>query len=199
MSTSRYHHGDLRATLLETTRAVVAEVGIEGLSLREVSRRAGVSHAAAYNHFRDKGSLIGALVNVGFERLAAEMRRSRSTTREPLERLRRMGVAYVRFAYRNPVEFKLMFRPELCSTNSAPTSTGEGAYQLLIQTIRECQAAGAIAAGPAERYVLAAWSMVHGLAALIVDGPDSMLASSLSAAERLATQCVDTLVCGLRR
>ena len=199
MSTSRsYHHGDLRATLLATTRSVLAEVGIEGLSLREVSRRAGVSHAAAYNHFRDKASLIGALVSAAFERLATEMHRSRSNTREPFERLRRIGVAYVRFAYRNPVEFKLMFRPELCGLDGPPSPTGDGAYRLLVETIVDCQAAGAIAAGPTEPLVLAAWSMVHGLAALIVDGPDRRLAPSLGVAERLAAHCVDVLADGLR-
>jgi AcrR family transcriptional regulator len=196
MSTSRaYHHGDLRAALLATTRTVLASSGIEGLSLREVSRQAGVSHAAAYNHFRDKADLLRAVVDAAFARLAAEMRDARSATHDPFERLCRMGVAYARFAFCNPVEFKIMFRPELCSTPSAEPNE---AYALLVAAIGECQRSGAIAAGASEPFVLAAWSMVHGIAALLVDGPNPDLAPDLAAAERLARQCVEVLAAGLR-
>jgi AcrR family transcriptional regulator len=199
MSTSHaYHHGNLRAALLETTRAILAEGGVEGLSLREVSRRTGVSHAAAYNHFRDKASLVRAVVDGAFQRLAADMRGARSGTSDRFEALRRIGVAYVRFAYQNRTDFKIMFRPELCAMReSQQTRDEDDGYRLLVEAIAECQAAGAIAPGPAEPLVLAAWSMVHGLSSLIVDGPDPSLAPNLIAAETLARTCIDALIHGL--
>jgi AcrR family transcriptional regulator len=201
MSTSRaYHHGNLRAALLEATRALLAEVGVEGLNLREVSRRTGVSHAAAYNHFQDKASLVRAVVDAAFERLAAEMRRARSSSHDPFEALRRIGVAYVRFAYRNPAEFQIMFRPELYAVPDSEASPNRDVgHQLLVETIEDCQKAGVIARGPVEPLVLAAWSTVHGLSSLIVDGPDRSLASSVAVAETLARRCLDALEHGLRK
>jgi len=199
MSTSRaYHHGDLRATLLETTRALIAEVGVEGLSLREVSRLAGVSHAAAYNHFRDKASLVRAVVDAAFVRFAKELARARSSTSDPFEALQRIGVAYVRFAYRNAAEFRIMFRPELCGFLSPDVpNDNDDAYRVLVEAVRTCQTSGAIAPGPSEPLVLVAWSMVHGLSSLIVDGPDPNLAPTLVSAEKLARQCGDALRYGL--
>ena len=171
---------------------------MESLSLREVSRQAGVSHAAAYNHFSDKASLVRAVVDAAFARLAAEMRSARASTADPFEALREIGVTYVRFAYRNPAEFKIMFRPELCAhRESKATRNNETAYDVLVETIADCQAAGAIACGPAEPLVLAAWSMVHGLSSLVVDGPDRDLAPDLAVAEKLARQCLDALTNGL--
>jgi len=200
MSTSRaYHHGDLRAALLASTRELLADVGVEGLSLREVSRMTGVSHAAAYNHFRDKASLMRAVVDAAFIRLTSELARARAAAKDPFESLQRIGVAYVRFAYRNPAEFRIMFRPELCGVAAAPQAQPEtgNAYGVLVEAVRACQAAGAIAPGPSEPVVLAAWSMVHGLASLIVDGPDPALAPTIAAAEKIARQCTDALRDGL--
>ena len=68
----KYHHGDLRAALLEAALAVISEIGPQGLSIREVARRAGVSHAAPYRHFADRDELILAVVEQGFEPDAAD-------------------------------------------------------------------------------------------------------------------------------
>ena len=199
MSTSRaYHHGDLRAALLEKARTVLAAEGVEGLSLREVARQAGVSHAAVYNHFRDKAGLVGAVVDAAFVRLATDLARARASTSDPFDALQREGVAYVRFAYRNKADFKIMFRPELCGLAAQEQPQKKSAaYEILVETVRACQAAGSIAPGPPEPAVLAAWSIVHGLSSLIVDGPDPALAPTLASAEKLARQCGDVLRYGL--
>ncbi len=200
MSTLRYHHGDLRAALLETTRLVLARVGIEGLSLREVSRQAGVSHAAAYNHFRDKAGLVKAVVDAAFADLAAAMQRARGSTSDPLVALERIGVAYVDFAYTNAPDFKIMFRPELCGVaDPAAARDNDEAYRILVATVKDCQAAGQIVAGNPEPLVLAAWSMVHGLASLIVDGPNRELAPSADVARALARGCIAPLIDGMQR
>lgn len=173
-----YHHGDLRATLLATTRTLLAEGGIEALSIREVSRRAGVSNAAAYNHFAGRGDLVRAVVADAFVELAKAIRGAQRRATDPLERLRRAGAGYVSFALSHPAEFRVMFRPELFARRSEhDDACGEDdAYAALTEAIAVARAAGAIV-GDEPTLVLAAWSMVHGLATLALDGP---LAANLS-------------------
>lgn len=187
----------MRSALIATTRALLAEAGPEGLSLREISRRTGVSHAAAYNHFRDKGALLGAIVDAAFERIAAELRAARATTDDPTSAFQAVGVAYVRFAYQNAAEFRIMFRPELCGRLSPPTPD-DAAYGVLVACIEAAQAAGVMVREPIPQLAFAAWSMVHGVASLILDGPDTTLAPDLATAELLARSCVATLAEGFR-
>ena len=108
---NRYHHGQLRAALLAASRSILAESGARGLSLREAARRAGVSTAAPYRHFKDKTSLLAALAHAAFVRLDAELTAvaERFADAPPLERVQQLGVAYVGFAARHPAEFRLMF------------------------------------------------------------------------------------------
>ena len=97
-----YHHGDLRETLLAASLRVIETDGVEGLSLREAARRAGVTHGAPYHHFRDKADLLDALAEEGFGRLRDLMQASRALRTRPDERLAVIGLAYVRFAVENP-------------------------------------------------------------------------------------------------
>src|SRR3954468_16224943 len=109
-----YHHGDLRRTLLDASLALVEEQGIGALSLREVARKAGVTHNAPYHHFPDKGTLLAAISEEGFALLAREMTAARAGARDdPRSRLEACGQSYVRFALKSPAHFRVMFRPEL--------------------------------------------------------------------------------------
>jgi AcrR family transcriptional regulator len=170
---SAYHHGDLRRALLEASLALIEEAGIGALSLREVARKAGVSHNAPYHHFKDRGSLLAALAEEGFTQLAAEMAAARAAAPDARARLEACGLAYVRFALKSAARFKLMFRPEL----AAPAEEGEvarastGALDTLTAAIIEAQEAGLAPAGDPMPLVLTSWSAVHGLASLWLDGP----------------------------
>jgi AcrR family transcriptional regulator len=197
VSTSRatYHHGDLRATLLATVDEVLAEHGPDGLSLREVSRRAGVSHAAAYKHFADKAELLGVYVDAAFGAFEKTLEAARTRARSPREALIAIGVAYVRFAWKRPAAFRLMFRPEFSGArigdhHSAVTRT----HDVLVETVAAAQAAGALKPGPLDIQVLAAWSMVHGLAKIILDGPDTNRVANASAAGTLARAVIETML-----
>ena len=109
-----YHHGDLKRALLDAARVLAAQRGIDGFTLREVARQAGVSHAAPYHHFRDKAALVEALGMESYAALAEALRRARDHAKSlGAERLCDLGVAYVRFAVESPAEFRLMNRPEL--------------------------------------------------------------------------------------
>src|SRR5690242_18144357 len=109
MAKQSYHHGDLRRALLAAASEAIEENGVAALSLRDLARRAGVSHAAPAHHFGDKAGLLTALATEGYEQLAEALLTSRRVSNSFLE----LGVAYVRFAVTRRAEFEVMFRPEL--------------------------------------------------------------------------------------
>jgi AcrR family transcriptional regulator len=155
-----YHHGDLRRALLEAALQAIAEVGPAAVSLRDLARRTGVSHAAPAHHFGDKAGLLTAVATDGFERLAATLRETYQATGSFLE----VGVAYVRFAVTHRAHFEVMFRPELYRTNDPNLVRARDAARALLYP-----PAADLANGPdgdEVRAAVAAWSLVHGLATL---------------------------------
>ena len=106
-----YHHGDLREALLNAAEEALSELPLEAVSLREIARRAGVSHAAPKHHFASVGELYGELAGRGFERFVAALDEaaSRSFDQSPAKRLQAMARAYVRFAEANRATYGLMF------------------------------------------------------------------------------------------
>ncbi len=204
-----YHHGDLRRALLAAARQLVAERGVENFTLRQVARLAGVSHAAPYHHFADKAALVAALAEESFVELADALRAPLGdAVGEPLERLQAMGLAYVHFAVSHPAEFRFMFRPEL--RNSAEQTPGAdpaeaqaveraglAAYQVLVDGIVACQEAGLSPPGDPGPLALTAWSTVHGLAMLLVDGPLQRDAVAAGYRDRVAREVTERLAQGL--
>ncbi|GAC1310908.1 MAG: TetR/AcrR family transcriptional regulator [Vulcanimicrobiaceae bacterium] len=197
-----YHHGDLRETLLATAREVALASGVASLSLREVSRRAGVSHAAAYNHFASRSALIEALVVHAFDRFREALEGAERRTASPLGRLENIGVAYVRFACDHPAEFRLMFRPEFlpataCAWPMPIAVAGNAAYAVLERAVAAARASGEIV-HEQRSATLSAWSVVHGLATLIVDGPTTIADRSPEAIEALARSVTAIHSAGMR-
>jgi len=193
-----YHHGDLRAALLRAAAEVLRERGLEGLSLREVARRAGVSHAAPYHHFADLAALIAALVENSLLELGERMRTAAATApSDPEARVRALGAAYVRFAVDDPASFRLMFRPELRRAGGERLeAAGEASYRPLLEAIADGVAQGAFAARDVRDLGLAAWAAVHGLATLLVDGP-LRRTDDPEAVDAAVTAVVDGVVGGL--
>src|SRR5882724_331118 len=107
-----YHHGNLRAALIETGLELIAEQGVRALTLRELGKRARVSRMAAYRHFRDRAELLGAVQNAGFEQFADALERARLTAGDGFTaRMQALSLAYVRFAREHPAYFEVMFGP----------------------------------------------------------------------------------------
>ncbi len=104
-----YHHGDLRRALLDAAVAAIIEAGPAAMSLRDLARRAGVSHAGPTHHFRDKPGLLTALATEGYDLLATALTAARAESGSALE----LGLAYVRFAGCHRAHFQVMFRPDL--------------------------------------------------------------------------------------
>lgn len=161
---------DLRQRILDTSRALLDAEGIAALSLREVARRAGVTHQAPYHHFADREAILAELVTEGFQRLAERLAqandRAARTSRQAT--VVASGEAYVGFALEHPGVFRIMFRPDLCDQARFPAAVAAGArgHGELLRLVQLLHGDGA---GP----VLASlyWAQVHGLACLLIDGP----------------------------
>ena len=160
-----YQHGDLREALVQAGLKLLAESGVEGLSLRAAAQLAGVSHAAPYRHFRDKRALVAAIAERGFRMLTASMRAEAAAlaTTDTRERLIAIGVGYLKFATTSPAYLHVIFGGVLGDDCIPPelTAAGGEAYE----TLR-----GDLQPGDADVQALACWSMVHGLSMLIVNG-----------------------------
>jgi AcrR family transcriptional regulator len=166
-----YHRGNLRETLLDAAVALIAEVGPRAFTLREVARRAEVSHNAPYRHFHDRDELLAAVAAQGFERLTTAMKRSASRGETALHRLRLCGRGYVDFALRWPQHFLVMFDlPEFDRKYPEYAVAGERAFQTLVGFIVESQQSGDLPAGGPLSLAWMAWSTVHGAAKLAISG-----------------------------
>ena len=170
---NRYHHGDLPRALLDAALRIVATQGTEALTLRAVARAAGVSQAAPYRHFTNKEAVLAAVAEEGFRALNAAMRAAIEAGASPLERLRAAGMSYVTFATSHPAHFRVMFGRELADRSASPAlrQVATQTFDTVVDTIAECQRAGvARSEESAADLALTAWSSVHGLAALLVNG-----------------------------
>lgn len=197
----RYHHGDLKAALIKAADEILAEQGVEGFTLREAARRAGVSPAAPSHHFGSSAGLLSEVAVLGFEALSKhlEVDPSQGT---PTQRLRLQGIGYVRFALAYPGRFHLMFRRDLLAHDHAALQEAASRAMALIEdTIRAMRAIpdGQPLDHAAQSVLLATWSIVHGFAHLALDGklvhmhecaaPDDLLANVLP--EMLESQWPD--------
>jgi AcrR family transcriptional regulator len=167
-----YHHGNLRAALISATLRAIADEGPEGFTLRDVARRAGVSPAAPYRHFADKDELLTAVASECMARLtAATAAAAAEAEPDPLSQFRANGVAYVQFAAAHPEHFRVIGIPGL-SARLPPDDRArlEASKEAQRAAIIAAQKAGVIADIPIDELLLAANSLVHGLAHLIVEG-----------------------------
>ena len=159
--TRSYHHGDLRQAVLTAALAVLGESGPAQLSLRDLARRAGVSHAAPAHHFGDKAGLLTAVAAQGYHLLADTLTAAQQSSADFLE----VGVAYVRFAVDHRAHFEVMFRPDLYHPDDPEVAAArQRAADALYGGV------GSVAAtdrGPDIPLAgVAAWSLVHGFATL---------------------------------
>jgi AcrR family transcriptional regulator len=164
-----YHHGNLEEVFLESAISLIAEVGPAGFTLREVARRAGVSHNAPYRHFRDKNELLARVAAQGYKELAKAMTEAAARKAHPLEALKQAGLAYVSFALRRPQHFTVMFdAPFSKDSHPEASQASEQAFSVLVRLVKDCQKKGQIPAGDPLDFAYLAWTMVHGIAKLAI-------------------------------
>jgi len=169
MAAKSYHHGDLRAALIEAALELIREVGAEGLTLREVARRSHVSHTAPYRHFRDKEDLTAAIAEEGFGILERQMAKAAEAKGAAKKRLLLGGRAYVSFALRRPEHFRVMFRTDLdAKRHPAARKAADAAFAGLVALVTACQEAEQLRKGHTLTLARIAWSQVHGIATLAI-------------------------------
>src|SRR3546814_545678 len=169
---ARYHHGDLRSALVTEGLRILEVRAPEELGLREVARAAGVSATAVYRHLPDKEALLRALASVGCQYLGYAKAAATEQAGGGLAGFNASGVAYVRFALANPGLFRLMFSHAPQSDSEVSAEENEAAIRAM-RMLQENAAAllnEEVGEPGARRFALRAWSLVHGLALLILDG-----------------------------
>jgi AcrR family transcriptional regulator len=198
----RYHHGDLRRAIVRAALDILGETQSVEFSLRELARRAGVSHNAPYKHFADKRQLLGAVSAAGFEELTSRMAESMTAFSDPRRQLFAMMRAYIDHGVANPALYSLMFGGYLSSPDR-----GRPAIELAEAEKTRSLLAGVIVAGGLGRAIpqlprnagkiagaiLACWSLVHGLTLLLADGLVGPRNKSGVLADRLVQGLLDGL------
>ena len=173
VATSRpYHHGNLRAELLDHAERALERGGTNALSLRELAREAGVSHAAPRRHFADRQALLDALAEAGFERLGAALAGAVAGAPEDFaERLIAVARVYVAFATEHAALLELMFAAKHGSGDASELrEAGTRAFAAPLALVAEGQRTGDIVGGDLERVMLAAWAPIHGIATMASAG-----------------------------
>lgn len=178
---AQYHHGDLRNALLSTATELARADGPQAVSLREVARRNGVSPSAAYRHFADQSSLVGAVAVRVLLELAARMRADVASVAgavEPtpdavalaLSRFRAVGLAYVDFARTRPGLFRTAYAPGVVLPEAHDPALPDHPQRVLGEVLDELVDLGLLASEQRRHGEVAAWAGVHGTAVLLLDG-----------------------------
>ena len=192
-----YHHGDLRTALVEEAAAMISDDGAASVTMRAIGGRLGVSRAAPYRHFPDKTALLVAVAVQGFERLRLRLE-SLAATDSPasVDRLLRMGEEYVRFALEHPAHYRLMWGKEAIARQNEPElrEAAGALLEHLVDAIGSHQRSGEMPPGDARARAYVAWSAVHGLASLLIEGQIDPNVD----VDGLIRQTTETLLAGLR-
>ncbi len=181
-----YHHGNLRQELLAEAARTVRERGAGALSLRQLARDAGVSHAAPRRHFADRQALLDALAETGFVRLGDELRAAAEGTADGFEaRLQATAEAYIHFATEDAALLEMMFASKR-GVEAEPNDAAYRAFSVMLDLIRQGQESGALRIGEPERVGLILFATMQGIAALIsagmieTDGLDELVGDAIS-------------------
>jgi AcrR family transcriptional regulator len=194
-----YHHGDLYNTLIQAGLELLAEGGVPELDLRKVARRAGVSHAAPYRHFANKQALIAAINEEGFHRLAEQIQLAlREAPLEPFEQLVGIALAYVRFAQEHPRLMREMFSGLTIERETFESlhTAYKAVYHLYADVIRRGQESGKIIDGDPGVLASVLWSVLHGLAMLIIENQMRPYADGPEGTERVTRYTIEVIYGG---
>ena len=187
---------ELRRKILDASIALVAEQGVRAVSFREVARRAGVSHQTPYHHFGNHLGILYAIAQEGFRDLTAAMTAAaQKSGADGNAALRAAGIAYVTFARKHVGHFRVMFQRTLVDSREGQVSMEEAdcTYQTLVGLATEAHRQGAGRGLSAKSLSHLAWSTVHGLATLLVDGPLSAKTAQAKTEDALVREVVGAL------
>jgi AcrR family transcriptional regulator len=166
-----YHHGNLRRALLDEALATIRAEGVEGLTLRKIGTRLGVSRTALYRHFADKQALLTAVATEGFRTLREQLVAAWEAGGRNDSAFSGMGTAYVGFAVANPSHYRVMFGGAVEQEGRDPelAAEGQGAFQA-VDALATLQGEGILRGDDTVVMAMYVWSLVHGMAMLAMDG-----------------------------
>lgn len=166
----KYHHGDLRLALINAAIEMIHQQGIDQLTMRNLSEWVGVSRTAAYRHFSDKADLLTATAIEGFKMFSQALKVARvDNSVDEVHRFKNMGQAYIRFAVENSAYYRLMFGDIVVQKNEALQRACDLSFNELLAMIEQLQRIDKIANDDAKLQAIYIWSLMHGLASLIID------------------------------
>ncbi|MEM7118832.1 MAG: TetR/AcrR family transcriptional regulator [Chloroflexota bacterium] len=195
-----YHHGDLRNRLIAIGVEILASDGLATLSLRKVSRQAGVSHAAAYRHFANKEALLAAIAKEGFRKLTAQLKRfTTEFSGEPRHRLLGSGQLYTQFALEHPHHLQVMFGDLTHELYPALNLASQDAFMELVGVVETCQNDGDVVEEDAELIALSLWAMFHGLAVIMIADKLPSVLLKRKPQEKIAQEAIEKLYEGLAK
>ena len=195
---AKYHHGNLRNTLLTIAIELLAEDGVHALSMRKMAQRAGVSHNAPYMHFSDKDAVLAAIAEEGFRRLAIDVEsaifKSEDSNRQ---KLIAASEAYICFAIEHPDHLQLMFQPVDVKKYPALLEVSQASLNQLFELVKSGQENGELRPGDTHEMTKAIWAMVHGAAALSIAYRTPILLPRKKSIEDVVTALLNYLLDGL--
>lgn len=197
MPRKNYHHGDLKNALIQAGVDILSKEGIDGLTLRKVAQRAGVSHNAPYSHFPDKQSLIAAISTEGFHQLYAALDAAISANpKNPKRQLQLGALAYVKFALNNTDNFKIMFSGVLEKEKEYPAfvEISQKTFQRVVDVVRNCQKAGLLSSASPELTAVVVWGQVHGVISLALEGQISHTVLNHRSIEDVVSFAIDQMI-----
>jgi AcrR family transcriptional regulator len=168
----RYHHGDLQRALLAEALRTIHTDGVEQLTLRGVGEKLGVSRTALYRHFSGKQALLAAVGREGFRTLRLALVEAWERHGRGRPGFEAMGLAYVQFAVAHPAHYRVMFGRflESCAKDAEFVQEAAAAFQALVDSLVEQQQAGLVRQDDPRLLARFVWSVVHGIAMLVIDG-----------------------------
>ena len=180
----------LRDRILEASIAMIETDGLEALSLREVARRAGVSHQAPYRHFADREAILAAICEQGFTILGERVAKAREAGANPTDSIELATRAYIDFAVEHRAHFRIMFRPELVhlDQHEQAMKAANLAFGHVPAMVAEAMRGGLLVEPSAESMTATIWSFAHGYACLLLDGPLTMMMPGAAANPKKATR-----------
>ena len=198
-----YHHGDLRRVLIEAALQLVSEGGMDAVSVREAARRAGVSPGAPFRHFPSRDALIQAVAEEAQRRFRAEIETALAAAPpgDPLGRFRCLGLAYLRWAMRNPTHFEVISSRRLFDHDHAAAISSDNAELIALteQTLADAFAAGQLRSADLKQVQIAGRALVYGFARMNIDGHFPRWGLPAGEAERSAEAVLDLFIAGIAK
>jgi AcrR family transcriptional regulator len=198
-----YHHGDLRRVLVEAALQLVSEGGMDAVSVREAARRAGVSPGAPFRHFPSRDALMQAVAEEAQRRFRTEIEAAlaASPAGDPLERFRALGLAYLRWAMRNPTHFEVISSRRLFDHDRAAAISGDNAELIALteRTLADAFAAGQLRTADLREVQIAGRALVYGFARMNIDGHFPRWGVAAPEAERTAAAILDLFIDGIAK